>query len=41
MAMKVVFEVPTGKILGAQIVGYSGVDKGDVLAACIRMCGRT
>ena len=38
MAMKVVFEVPTGKILGAQIVGYSGVDKRcDVLAACIRM----
>lgn len=38
MAMKVVFEVPTGKILGAQIVGYTGVDKRcDVLAASIRM----
>ena len=38
MAMKAVFEVPTGKILGAQIVGYTGVDKRcDVLAASIRM----
>lgn len=38
MAMKVVFEVPTGKILGVQIVGYTGVDKRcDVLAASIRM----
>jgi NADPH-dependent 2,4-dienoyl-CoA reductase/sulfur reductase-like enzyme/rhodanese-related sulfurtransferase len=38
MAMKIVFEVPTGRILGAQIVGYTGVDKRcDVLAASIRM----
>ena len=38
MAMKTVFEVPTGRILGAQIVGYTGVDKRcDVLAASIRM----
>ena len=38
MAMKVVFEVPTGRILGAQIVGRTGVDKRcDVLAASIRM----
>lgn len=38
MAMKIVFEVPTGRILGAQITGYTGVDKRcDVLAASIRM----
>ena len=38
MAMKIVFEVPSGRILGAQIVGYQGVDKRcDVLAASIRM----
>ncbi|NLD04958.1 MAG: FAD-dependent oxidoreductase [Synergistaceae bacterium] len=38
MAIKIVFEVPTGRILGAQITGYTGVDKRcDVLAASIRM----
>ncbi len=38
MVMKVIFEIPTGRILGAQIVGYTGVDKRcDVLAASIRM----
>lgn len=38
MLMKVIFEIPTGRILGAQIVGYTGVDKRcDVLAASIRM----
>ncbi len=38
MAVKAVFEVPGGRILGAQIVGYTGVDKRcDVLAASIRM----
>ena len=37
MAVKVVFEKETGKILGAQIVGYEGVDKRiDVLATAIR-----
>ena len=37
MAVKVVFEKETGKILGAQIVGYDGVDKRiDVLATAIR-----
>ena len=37
MSMKVLFEKPSGKILGAQIVGYDGVDKRcDVLAAAIR-----
>ena len=37
MVVKVLFEVPTGKILGGQIVGYSGVDKRiDVLATAIR-----
>ncbi len=36
MTMKVVFEKKTGRLLGAQIVGYEGVDKRiDVLAAAI------
>ena len=37
MSMKVIFERDSGKILGAQIVGYVGVDKRcDVLATAIR-----
>lgn len=37
MTMKVLFEKPTNKILGAQIVGFDGVDKRiDVLATAIR-----
>ncbi len=37
MTMKVVFERGTGRLLGAQIVGYEGVDKRiDVLATAIR-----
>ncbi|MFH1512094.1 MAG: DsrE/DsrF/DrsH-like family protein [Bacillota bacterium] len=37
MALKVIFEKETGKILGAQITGYDGVDKRiDVTAAAIR-----
>lgn len=37
MAVKVVFERETGKILGAQIVGFDGVDKRcDVFATAIR-----
>jgi NADPH-dependent 2,4-dienoyl-CoA reductase/sulfur reductase-like enzyme/peroxiredoxin family protein/TusA-related sulfurtransferase/rhodanese-related sulfurtransferase len=37
MAIKTIFETETGKILGAQIVGYDGVDKRcDVLATAIR-----
>jgi len=37
MSMKVIFEKESGKILGAQIVGYDGVDKRcDVLAVAIR-----
>ncbi len=40
MAVKVIFEKKTGKILGAQIVGYEGVDKRiDVLATVIRFGG--
>lgn len=36
MTMKVVFEKETYRILGAQIVGYEGVDKRiDVLATAI------
>ena len=36
MTMKVVFEKDTYRLLGAQIVGYEGVDKRiDVLAAAI------
>ena len=39
MTMKVVFEKETYRLLGAQIIGYDGVDKRiDVLAAAIR-CG--
>lgn len=41
MTMKVVFEKETYRLLGAQIVGYEGVDKRiDVLATAIR-CGMT
>jgi len=37
MAMKIIFTPDTGKLLGAQIVGFEGVDKRiDVLAAAIR-----
>ena len=37
MSIKTIFEKGTGKILGAQIVGFDGVDKRcDVLAAAIR-----
>ena len=37
MTMKVVFEKETYRLLGAQLVGYEGVDKRiDVLATAIR-----
>jgi len=37
MSVKTIFEKQTGRILGAQIVGYDGVDKRcDVLAVAIR-----
>ena len=37
MSIKTIFEKKTGKILGAQIIGYDGVDKRcDVLATAIR-----
>lgn len=37
MTMKVLFERPTGRILGAQIIGRDGVDKRiDVLATAIK-----
>ena len=37
MSIKLIFEKVTGKILGAQIVGYDGVDKRiDVIATAIR-----
>ncbi|WP_092641950.1 DsrE/DsrF/DrsH-like family protein [Acetanaerobacterium elongatum] len=37
MSVKLLFEVPTGRILGAQIVGYEGVDKRiDVIATAMR-----
>ncbi|MDR1960417.1 MAG: FAD-dependent oxidoreductase [Planctomycetaceae bacterium] len=37
MSLKVLFEKPTGRLLGAQITGYDGVDKRcDVIAAAIR-----
>jgi len=37
MSMKIIFEKENGKILGAQIVGFGGVDKRcDVLAVAIR-----
>ena len=40
MVMKVIFEKPTGSILGAQIIGFDGVDKRcDVLATVIRLGG--
>lgn len=37
MAIKLIFEKTNGKVLGAQIVGFAGVDKRcDILAAAIR-----
>ncbi|MGL5721019.1 MAG: FAD-dependent oxidoreductase [Brevinema sp.] len=40
MSIKVLFEPQSGKILGAQIVGYEGVDKRcDVIATAIRFGG--
>lgn len=37
MTIKLLFDKPSGKILGAQVTGYSGVDKrNDVLATAIR-----
>lgn len=37
MSIKIIFEPNTGKLLGAQVVGYDGVDKRcDVLATAIR-----
>ena len=37
MSIKILFETATGRLLGAQIVGFDGVDKRcDVLAAAIR-----
>ena len=37
MTLKVLYEKESGKVLGAQIVGFDGVDKRiDVLATCIR-----
>lgn len=37
LTIKALFELPTGRILGAQIVGFDGVDKRcDVLATAIR-----
>ncbi|MDR0704418.1 MAG: CoA-disulfide reductase [Planctomycetaceae bacterium] len=37
MSIKIIFERETGKLLGAQIAGYEGVDKRcDVIAAAIR-----
>ena len=37
MSIKTIFEKDTGKILGAQIIGFDGVDKRcDVLATAIR-----
>lgn len=37
MSIKIIFERETGKLLGAQIIGYDGVDKRiDVLATAIR-----
>lgn len=38
MQIKVLFEKETGKILGAQIVGFDGVDKRcDIFATCIKL----
>ena len=40
MAVKLIFEPTTGKVLGSQIVGYGGVDKRiDVVATAIRYGG--
>lgn len=40
MTMKVIFTKPEGKILGAQVVGYEGVDKRlDVIATAMRFGG--
>lgn len=40
MAVKMIFEPTTGKVLGTQIVGYGGVDKRiDVVATAIRYGG--
>lgn len=40
MAVKLIFEPTTGKVLGTQIVGYGGVDKRiDVVATAIRYGG--
>lgn len=40
MSLKVLFEKTTGKLLGAQIIGFDGVDKRcDVLATAIRLGG--
>ena len=37
ISLKVVFEKPTGRILGGQVIGFEGVDKRcDVLASAIR-----
>jgi len=37
LTLKVLFELPTGRILGAQVIGFDGVDKRcDVLATAIR-----
>ncbi len=41
MSLKLVFEPETGKIFGAQAVGYEGVEKRiDVISAIIRMGGK-
>ncbi len=38
MTMKVIFTKPEGKVLGAQVVGYEGVDKRlDVIATAMRL----
>ena len=40
MHFKLVFEVPTGRILGAQAIGRGNVDKRvDVIAAMVSMNG--
>lgn len=37
LTLKMLFELPTGRILGAQVIGFDGVDKRcDVLATAIR-----
>lgn len=41
MSMKVIYEKKTLRLLGAQIVGYEGVDKrSDVIATVIRLGGK-